>query len=371
MATQIITRTIKARLYPTKLQVEKLNSWLSLCCELYNAGLQERRDAYKLNRVSISYPHQNKQLTEIKQIRTEMKEVNSQVLQDPLRRLDKAFKAFFRRIKSGQKTGYPRFKSWKRYRSFSVSHHRYKIKGNKFNLSRLGEMKIRGLQQIEGKLKTATIKRSLGKWYVTIAVECESQPLPKSGNEIGLDVGITSFAVMSDGKVFNNPRYFEGLQKKLRTAQRKVARRKKGSNRRRKAVLSLRKIYGKIYNQRLDFHHKLSRVIVNENGLIAIEDLNILGLSKGMLAKQVNDVGWGSFFNKLEYKAESADRKLIKVNPAGTSQTCICGESVPKTLAVRVHKCDSCGIVCDRDLMSARVILERAKTLPSYDNVKR
>jgi putative transposase len=353
-------KTYKFRLYPTGIQVEKLESWLTLSCELYNAGLQERRDAWKLNRVSISYAHQNKQLTEIKQIRTELNDINSHVLQDALQRLNKSFDGFFLRVKKGVKAGFPRFKSSKRYDSFSVPNSRYKIENGKFDLSRFGKIKIKQDCEIEGVMKTATVKRECGKWFVCIGVDFTPTPLPYSDRQVGIDVGIKHFAVLTVGAPVPNPRFAEKLQKKLRVAQRRVARRKKGSTRRRKAVAQLQKIHLKIRNSRTHFQHKLSYKIVRDFGFIAIEKLNIKGLAAGMLAKQVNDAAWRGFFEKLVYKAENAGRELIEVNPSGTSQTCLCGASVPKTLAQRRHKCESCGIECDRDWMSAQVILQRA-----------
>lgn len=364
------TKTYKFRLYPNKIQRETLESWLGLSCELYNAGLQERRDAWKLNKINISYADQNKQLKDIKIVRPELKDVNSQVLQDTLRRLDKSFKAFFRRVKSGEKAGFPRFKSFRRYDSFSIPNTRYKIENGKFDLSRLGKIKLKQDCEIEGVMKTATVKRQCGKWFVCIAVEYEPKKLPTTNNSIGIDVGLKSFAVFSSGEVVDNSRFAERLQNKLRIAQRKVSRRKKGSNRRRKAVLELQKIHQKIFNQRNDFQHKLSTKVISGNDLIAIEKLNHKGLGKGFLAKQVSDASWASFFDKLRYKAENAGRELIEVNPNGTSQTCICSANVPKTLAVRIHICSSCGLKADRDFVSAQVILQRAQAERSNANVK-
>ena len=353
-------RTYKFRLYPNQEQVAKFESWLDLSRELYNAGLQERRDAWKLNRVSISFYDQCKQLPEIKQIRTELKEVNSHVLQDSLQRLDKSFKAFFGRVRKGEKAGFPRFKGKNRFRSFSVPNTRYKIVGKHFDLSRLGKIKIKLDRKIKGQMKTATIKESCGKWFVSIVVEYNPKTLTKTGKQIGLDVGLKTFLTDSNGETVSNERFAEKLQKKLRVAQRRVSRRKKGSNRRKKAVLLLKKIHEKVFNQRNDFQHKVSTRLVKEYDLIAIEKLNIKGLSSGMLAKQVSDASWSSFFHKLNYKAENAGKKVVEVNPNGTSQTCICGASVPKELSQRKHKCKACGIECDRDYMSAQVILQRA-----------
>ena len=357
-------KTYKFRIYPTAKQVEKLNTWLALSCELYNAGLQERRDAWRLNKVSISFYDQNKQLTEIKQIRTELNEINSHVLQDCLLRLDKSFKGFFSRIKKGIKAGFPRFKSRDRFRSLSVPNTRYKLENGKLNLSRFGKIKIKQDCEIEGTLKTLTVKCEGHKWYACIGVDFVPTALPHSDKQIGIDVGLHHFAVMSDGTEIDNPRYAESLQRKLRMAQRRVSRRKKGSHRRRKAVALLQNVHLKIRNSRSDFQHKLSHKIVSEYGLIAIEKLNVKGLAGGMLAKQVNDAAWRGFFEKLLYKAENAGRTVIEVNPSGTSQECVCGASVPKTLAQRWHKCDSCGLEGGRDYISSLVILQRAGKHP-------
>ena len=182
----------------------------------------------------------------------------------------------------------------------------------------------------------------------------------KTGKQIGIDVGIESFATLSDGTRIDNFKYFESTQKKLRVTQRRVARRKKGSNRRRKAVNQLRKIHQKIKNQRADFQHKFSTWLVKEYDLIAIEKLNIGGMSKSILAKQIHDVAWGSFFQKLKYKAENAGKELIEVNPRGTSQTCVCGNGVRKKLSQRWHDCNVCGLSIHRDHNSALVILSRS-----------
>lgn len=360
-------KTYKFRIYPTKRQTETLNFWLSSSCELYNGALQERRDAWKLNRVSINYNSQNKQLTEIKLIRDEFKTINSHVLQDALQRIDKTFKAFYSRVKKGTKAGFPRFRSVNRYDAFVVPNTRYSIenkvdglKNCKLNLSRLGKIRLRQDCEIEGELKSLTVKREGTKWYACIGVDFEPSKLPVLTSQIGIDVGLKSFAVTSSGEIIENPRYFEKSAKKLRKVQRKLSRRKKFSGRWKKASALVRVVHKKIANQRKNFLHQVSYDLIRDNQLIAIEKLNVKGLASGMLAKSVNSASWGSFFDKLKYKAENAGREIIEVNPNGTSQTCLCGETVSKTLADRWHKCESCGVECDRDLMSAQVILQRA-----------
>ena len=345
---------------PSKSIVQKFEHHLDLCRELYNAALQERRDAWKLNRISISYHDQQNQLPEIKETRTDLKEVYSQVLQDALKRLDKTFKAFFGRVKRKDKAGFPRFKGANRYDSFTFPQATggFRLDGNSLYLSKIGRVKIRLSQAMIGKVKTLTIKREVSGWFAIFTVETENEILPKTGKQIGIDAGIESFMTLSDGTQIENFKYFESSQKALRVAQRRVSRRKKGSRQRRKAVVLLRKIHEKIKNQRNDFAHKISTNLVKDFDLIAIENLNILGMSKGILAKQIHDAAWNGFFQKLKYKAENAGKSVVEVNPNGTSQTCICGETVKKDLSVRVHHCLSCGYKNHRDIVSAKLILK-------------
>ncbi len=345
---------------PGKAVVQKFEQTIDLCRELYNAGLQERRDAYKIAHKLLNYFDQANQLSEIKEARTEFQNIYSQVLQDVLKRLDKTFKAFFGRIKRGEKAGFPRFKSKNFFDSFTFPQTGFKLDGNTLTLSKIGKMKLQLSQNVVGKVKTCTIKKEVSGWFVIFTVENVKELLPKTGKQIGIDAGIESFMTLSDGEQIGNFRYFEHSQKALRVAQRNVSRKRKGSNSRKKAVLKLRKIHAKIKHQRHDFAHKVSTQIVTNYDVIAIEDLNIKGMSRGILAKQINDVAWNSFFQKLEYKAENAGRKLIKVNPNGTSQTCLCGETVKKTLSQRQHNCVQCGYSNHRDIVSAQIILKRA-----------
>ena len=360
-------KTFRYRIYPTKGQELTLNSQLAICCELYNAALQERKEAWARERKSISWFDQNLQLKDIRAVREDVAQVNALALQDPLKRVHLAFQNFFRRVKNGEKPGYPRFRPTHRYDSLTFRQIGHALNGNKLRISKIGNVRIKLHRPLEGKIKTLTVKREAGRWFALFAVECDAQPLPFNPNMIGVDVGLSSFATLSDGTKIENPRWFRAAQKKLRRLQRRVARRAKGSNRRRKAVLLLQRLHNHIRDQRRDFHHKESRKIINQNGLTAVEDLNVKGLAGGMLAKGVNDAGWSNFLFMLAYKAESAGRVLVKVDPRGTSQTCLCGAEARKTLAVREHRCLSCGLVADRDHVSARIIL--AKALPSGVNV--
>ena len=210
----------------------------------------------------------------------------------------------------------------------------------------------------------------MNHWYVCFSVEREAVPLPQSSAAIGIDVGLDSFAVLSDGTEVENPRHWKRGWTHLRRSPRRLSRRQRGSVRRRKAAVLVAQAHRKIRNQRAAFHHDVSRWLVNRYGVIAVEDLNIQGLSRGMLAGSVSDAGWNSLFAKIAYKAEYAGRELVTVDPRGTSQTCLCGASVPKTLPERWHECPACGLSVPRDVVSAQVILQRARIGRSRRNVE-
>lgn len=272
-------------------------------------------------------------------------------MQDVLKRVDKTYKSFFNRIKRKEKAGFPRFKGQNRFDSFSYTQSGFSLNGNKLALSKIGTVKLKLSRNIVGKIKTLTIKKEIDKWFAIFTVENESELLPKTNETIGIDAGLKTFLTLSDGTQIENNRFLEQTQKKLRVAQRSVARKKKGSNSRKKAVIKLRKIHQKITNQRNDFQHKVANFLIKTYDVICIEALNLKGLNKGMLAKQFNDVAIGNFFNKLKCKAVEADKKVIEVNPNYTSQDCsACGERVKKDLSVRVHHCNNCGLTLDRDL---------------------
>ncbi len=362
-------KSYKYRVYPSKRQSRTLNDHLAICCELYNAALQERREAWRLDHKSISFYDQTYQLKDIRQERPDVASVNSHVLEWTLDRVNKAFQSFFARVRRGEKPGYPRFRSSRRYESMTFRNIGNALTENKLRISKIGQVKIKLHRPLEGAIKTMTIKREAGRWFAVFVCEVEPMPLLFSPNAIGIDVGLTTFATLSDGRAIQNPRHYRQAERKLRVAQRRVARRKKGSNRRRKAVLLLQRVHAHVKAQRADFHHKESRNLVDGNGLIAVENLNTKGLAAGVLSKSVNDAGWAQFLNMIAYKAEWAGRVFVRVNPAGTSQTCICGAEVRKTLAQRWHLCLNCGLSASRDHVSAQVILSRGQADLSNANV--
>lgn len=362
MADEKIThlKSFKFRLYPSRSQARRLDETLALCCELYNAGLQERGDAYKLARKSIRYVEQANQLPEIKEIRPELKDVHSLVLQDVLRRLELAFQSFFSRLKEGRKPGFPRFKSRSRYSSLTYTQSGFAIEAGKLRLSKIGRVKIKLHRPIKGKIKTVTISRTpTGKWFASLAVECQPEPLPLPLKAVGVDCGLAKFAVLSSGEQIQNPRFFRTEEKRLARAQRglsALARNCPEGRKRRKVV---GRIHERIANKRRDFAHQESRKLVNRFSIIVFEKLNIRGMVRNhRLAKSISDAAWNQFVRFTLYKAENAGGVCVRVDPRDTTKKCSgCGKMVVKELDERVHACPNCRLVIDRDLNAAINIL--------------
>jgi putative transposase len=360
-------KTFKYRLYPTGNQAQALDHQLGEARRLYNAALQERRDAYQSAGISLRYDDQANQLKDIRAERA-CDLANFSCSQDVLRRVDKTFKAFFRRVKNGEKPGYPRFKS--RFRYDSITFPSYgdgcRLRDNgKLYVQGVGEIKVKLHRPVAGRIKTVSVKREAGCWYVCFSVEVEDLADSVLYEDIGIDLGLSSFAVLSDGTVIENPRWYKQAQAKLRLAQRRVARGKRGSKGRRKAVALLQRAHAKVRHQRRDFHHQTARRLLDTYSVIYVEALTIKGLAGGMLAREVNDAGWGQFLQILRDKAAEAGRVVFGVNPSGTSQTCVCGASVPKTLSQRWHDCPECGLSLARDHVSALVIQGLGRSLVS------
>ena len=331
------------------------------CRELYNAALHERRDAWQKCGVSLTEASQSAQLPAIKEVRPEYRDIHSQVLQDVLTRLDRAFQRFFARVKNGEMSGYPRFQGANRYNSFT-----YKQFGNGATLdngflvlSKIGRVAVRWSRPLEGTPKTVTISQEADGWYACRSCAAVPiQPLPPTGQETGVDLGIEAFATLSDGTRIFHPGWYRQAERALKKAQRRLSRRKKGSNRRRKAVTLLAKAHQKVARQRRDFHHKTALALVRENDSIYHEDLQVRNMVKNHhLAKSIQDAGWSQFVSILTYKAACAGRQVIAVNPAFTSQTCSgCGVLVSKGLSVRWHSCPDCGTSLHRDHNAAKNI---------------
>lgn len=359
-----VYRVFRYRLYPTRAQEATMRGMLELLRELYNAGLQERIGARRAG-INITCWSQHAELKEVRCVRPEFASVPAHLLQDAITRLDRAYRAFFRRVKAGEKAGFPRFKGRGRYRTFTfkdVGSGRGAALctgGKRVRLTGIGNLKIRLHRQIEGRIKTATVTLSGdGHWY--IAFSCDdvpAKPLAPTGQIVGIDVGITTFAALSNGELVPNPRIYETAQRDIAIAQRRVSRRTRSSARRRKAVALLAKRHDKIRRTRLDFQHKVALNLVQRFDSIAVEKLNVAGLARGRLSKQVLDAAWSQFTSILKAKAESAGREFFEVDPRGTSQRCSgCDTVVPKGLGVRVHDCPHCGLIEDRDVNAANNI---------------
>jgi putative transposase len=364
MEQQTVRKTFKYKLKATPQQEQAMAFVGCRCRELYNAALQERKEAWQKCGVSVTIAGQSAQLLEVKEVRPEYCDIHSQVLQDVLTRLDRAFQRFFARVKVGETPGYPRFHGANRYNSFT-----YKQFGNGATLdngflvlSKIGRIAVRWSRPLEGMPKTVTVRREADGWYVCFScADVPAQPIPATGQETGIDLGIEAFATCSDGTRIFSPGWYRKAERALKTAQRRVSRRKKGSNRRRKAVTLLAKAHKQVQHQRQDFHHKTALTLVREYNTIYHENLQTANMVKNHhLAKSIQDAGWAAFLSILSYKAACAGRDVVAVNPAYTSQRCSgCGVIVAKGLSVRWHSCPECGTSLHRDHNAAKNI-ERA-----------
>jgi putative transposase len=355
-------KTYKFRLYPTKAQTTAMERSLELCRIVYNKTLEARKTAYEERKETLSKYTLNNMLPAWKKETPELKDVFSQTLQEVQERVDLAFKHFFRRVKNGEVPGYPRFRGKGWYDSFTYPQMGFKLNGNKLYLSKIGDVRIKLHRPVVGNIKRVTIRRSsCDKWYASLTVESDDiKVVSKSTNPaVGIDMGLTSFATLSNGIKIPNPRFFRKEEKELARVQRKLSKLEKSNPNRKSVIKIIQKVHERISNKRYDFVHQLSRKLVNEYGFIAFENLNIKGMVRNhCLAKSISDAAWKMLIMTTQYKAESAGSKVVLVNPANTSKMCSrCGQLVEKTLSDRVHECPTCGLVMDRDHNAAVNIL--------------
>ena len=400
-------KAFKYRLSANKATIDKLQWVLDRARELYNAALTERRDAYEMHvkrhpgyydeetrrrltrELVVGYYAQKRTLVEIKDLRPEYQEIASHVLQDVILRVKRTYDRFFDRVKNGQKPGYPRFKGRNQYESFTYPDHagwkltdegisdKKKHKAT-LHLSKIGTVKVIIHREMQGTIKTLTVKREGEQWYCIFTCEVETHLLPISYEDVGIDVGVTHFAALSNGEFIEPPQHFRRAEKKLGRLQQAVSRKKKGSHRRARAVKRLASQHRTIRNQRKDFHHKASRQLVDRFQVMVFEDLQTKNLTatpkpkqdeqgtylpngaaaKAGLNESILDAGWASFTEIVVAKAASAGRTVVFVNPSKTSQMCPnCGAIRQKTLEERWHSCP-CRCELDRDTASAKVILD-------------
>jgi putative transposase len=351
---------LRAFRYPLKLnqqEIAGLEDILLACQRLYNAGLEQRIDAYRKQKKSFSNYDQHLQLTELRAVAPEYKAVGAIILRSSLDRLHRAYSAFFRRIKAGQTPGFPRFKSRDRYTSFSFP--KPVIKGNFLSIPGYGKVRLHLYRPLKGTPLQAHIKKTARGWEASIVCDLGEAPVKTPIlTSTGIDVGLNSFAVLSDGTEISNPRFYRKSEAHLARAQKALSSKRRGSNSRKRAKRAVGVIHQHICNQRLDFCRKLSKQLVSQFDLISIEKLNIKGMIRSNLAKSISDASWGQFAACLNFKAEEAGKTITAVDPRNTSQLCSgCGTKVPKTLAERIHKCPSCNLELTRDHNAALNIL--------------
>lgn len=349
------------RIFPTKKQQKALESQLEECRWLYNHLLEKRRDAYEQTGKGLTCYEQQATYSILKQEHPSLNSVHSQVLQNVAVRIDLAFKAFFRRCKAGENPGYPRFKGKGRYQSMTFPQvpSGCTLTDGKLVVSKVGKIKIVLHRELRGKPKTCTIsKSSTGKWYACFSCEVEPERLPENTKRIGIDVGLKTFATLSDGQEVENPRFFRAEEKALAKVQRKHSKPAKGTPERRKHRKAVARVHERIAWRRQNFTHQHSRKMVNQFGIICVEDLEVNRMVHNhCLAKSISDAAWSMFFAQLVSKAEEAGYQLVKVNPAYTSQTCSrCGHRQKMPLSERIYHCPCCLLSLDRDVNASKNI---------------
>jgi len=366
---------LKIRLYPDRAQERELEQTLETCRLVYNSLVNDRKFQYDTANVSVGRYTQQAYLPKWKQSHPELKAVYSQVLQDVVHRVDLAFKAFFDRVKNGDTPGFPRLKGEGQYDSITFTQsdsfkvgdtNVIAVRYSTIRLPKIGQVKAKLHRKPWGELKTCTVRRINGKWFACLCQEIEAEHLPPSEEAIGIDVGLKTFAALSNGEFLENPRFFRKEEKALAKAQRKLSKHKRGSHERRKARKVVSRIHERIRNRRHHFCHQNARRIVNRFGVIAVEKLSIKNMLRNhCLAKSIADASWSQFRSILTSKAESAGREIFAVNPAYTSQDCSgCGYRpdgqegrTKKKLSDRWHLCPLCGLSVDRDTNAAVNIL--------------
>jgi len=363
-------RTYTMRLKVTRKQDETLTRLLAQLCELYNMALQQRRDVWKSHRKSFSLYDQHHQLTELRGGVEEYRQFPATIQRDSLRRLDLAFKAFFRRVKSGEKPGFPRFRSRDRYDSFNIFKRHFTLYDKSLRITRLGIFNIKTKCKIKGEPLELRVKRCGSKWRAQVV--CEIGPAPEKvavHNAIGIDIGLTSLATLSDGTEIANPRWTEQIKGKLAVANRDLARKKKDSKNRKKSKERLRRVHQRIAGLRSSYLTGVAKQIVSEFDLIVHEKLNIKGMAQSRYAKSILDAAWNQLIHRLNCEAEKAGKWVVPVDPRNTTKTCSgCGELVPKKIWQRQHNCPHCGLSLGRDHNAALNILRLGESLASKQN---
>lgn len=351
-------RTFRYPLRPTAAQAETLESWRIACQQLYNGALQERRDAWKRAKVSVTKYNQYMGLTELRQTDAEWRAMPSQIQRAAIDRLDRSFQSFFRRVRAGKKPGYPRFKSRDRYGSIGLGGG-YRINGHFIHIAKMGPVRFHQYRPLKGTPFSAELRRIGERWFLTIKCDIGEAPSKSPvSTSVGIDFGLKSLVTLSSGEEVGAPKFAKKSEERLGLKQQTASRKKAGSRAHRRARLQIGKVHCHIKNQRLDFARKLAKRLVMSYDLIAYEGLAISQLVQGVMAKSILDAAWGILIRCLVCKAEEAGKHLVAVEPRGTTVRCSgCGTSVPKRLSERMHRCTACGLVIGRDHNAAVNIL--------------
>ena len=347
-------KAYRFRIYPNGTQQKAMDDHLEISRKLWNDLLGRTKERYE----------KEKKFFKKSELQAMVKKsgLYSQTAQGIAHRLNRAIRCKIEMKKRGMKWGFPRFKKYGQLRSLYYPQSGFRLE-YKLKVTPFGELKIKQHRSIEGEIKTLTLKcEPTGKWFAVLVVDGVSPNRLKVGDgAVGIDLGLKTFATLSDGNVIDNPRVLKKYEERLATAQRNFSKKKKGGANRQRARLSVAKIHEKIANTRRDFLHKFANELIRNYSFIALEKLNPRAMSQGWLGGSINDASWSAATQILCYKASSAGCKVVFVNPNNTTQECSrCGELVKKELCDRVHSCPNCGLVIDRDLNASRNILMKA-----------